>query len=85
MAVARNDRPRGARGAVCPRGAAWQSFRAVREGQSFRAVREGHALIAPAHPFGWIEEPPSINRLLGLAWLSGHEPTALAAMFHAVI
>ena len=36
-------------------------------------------------PFGWIEEPPSINRLLGLAWLSGHEPTTLAATFNAVI
>jgi iron complex transport system substrate-binding protein len=37
--------------------------------RALRAVREGHALVAPALPFGWIEEPPSLNRLLGLAWL----------------
>ena len=33
--------------------------------KSVRAIREGHALVAPALPFGWVEEPPSINRLLG--------------------
>jgi iron complex transport system substrate-binding protein len=53
--------------------------------KSVRAVRESHAFIAPALPFGWVEEPPSINRLLGLAWLSGHEPSSIAATFHAVI
>ena len=50
-----------------------------------RAVREGRVLVAPALPFGWIEEPPSINRLLGLAWLSGHEPAIMAATFYAVV
>jgi iron complex transport system substrate-binding protein len=50
-----------------------------------RAVREGRVLVAPALPFGWIEEPPSINRVLGLAWLGGHEPAALAATFNAVV
>ena len=53
--------------------------------KSVRAVREGHAVIAPALPFGWVEEPPSINRLLGLAWLSGHEPATIAATFHAIV
>jgi iron complex transport system substrate-binding protein len=53
--------------------------------RSVRAVRDAHALIAPALPFGWIEEPPSINRLLGLAWLEGHDPMILAAVFNAVI
>jgi iron complex transport system substrate-binding protein len=50
-----------------------------------RAVREGHVFIAPSLPFGWAEEPPSINRLLGLAWLEGRDPVALAAMFNAVV
>lgn len=50
-----------------------------------RAVRDGHVLVAPALPFGWIEEPPSVNRVLGLAWLGGHEPAALAATFNAVV
>jgi iron complex transport system substrate-binding protein len=53
--------------------------------KSVRAVRDGHALVAPALPFGWIEEPPSINRVLGFAWLSGHEPATLAATFNAVV
>jgi len=50
-----------------------------------RAVAEGHVLIAPAVPFGWIEEPPSINRLLGLAWLEGGDPLTLAALFNATV
>jgi iron complex transport system substrate-binding protein len=53
--------------------------------QSLRAVHDGHALVAPALPFGWIEEPPSINRLLGVAWLSGRDPMTLAAAFNAVV
>jgi iron complex transport system substrate-binding protein len=53
--------------------------------KSVRAIRENHALAAPALPFGWVEEPPSINRLLGLAWLSGHEPAIMAATFYAVV
>jgi iron complex transport system substrate-binding protein len=53
--------------------------------RAVRAVREGHALVAPGLPFGWLEEPPSINRLLGLAWLSGRDPLALASLFNAVV
>lgn len=51
--------------------------------RSLRATREGHALVAPSLPFGWVEEPPSVNRLLGLAWLSGRDPTTVAALFNA--
>jgi iron complex transport system substrate-binding protein len=53
--------------------------------RSVRAVREGHAYVSPALPFGWVEEPPSINRLLGLAWLSGRDPLTLAALFNATV
>jgi iron complex transport system substrate-binding protein len=53
--------------------------------QSLQAVREGRALVVPALPFGWTEEPPSINRLLGLAWLAGRDPATLAATFNAVV
>jgi iron complex transport system substrate-binding protein len=53
--------------------------------RALRAVREGHAVIAPALPFGWVEEPPSLNRLLGLAWLGGHDAATLAAVFGAVV
>jgi iron complex transport system substrate-binding protein len=57
-------------------GAAWSGL---------RAVRDGHALIAPSQPFGWVEEPPSINRLIGLAWLRGSDPLTLAATFNAIV
>lgn len=52
---------------------------------ALQAVREGRALVAPALPFGWTDEPPSINRLLGLAWLAGRDPATLAATFNAVV
>jgi iron complex transport system substrate-binding protein len=50
-----------------------------------RAVRDGHAYIAPSVPFGWVEEPPSINRLLGVAWLRGGDPLTLAALFNSAV
>jgi iron complex transport system substrate-binding protein len=53
--------------------------------QSIPAVKEGRAFVAPSLPFGWIEEPPSINRLLGRAWLAGADPGTLAAIFSAVV
>jgi iron complex transport system substrate-binding protein len=53
--------------------------------RSLRAVRNGHAFVAPSQPFGWLDEPPSINRLLGLAWLGGGDPRTLAALFNAVV
>ncbi len=52
---------------------------------SLRAVRESRAYIAPSEPFGWIEEPPSINRLLGVAWLQGADPRTLAALFNTIV
>jgi iron complex transport system substrate-binding protein len=38
---------------------------------SLMAVQEHRVLLAPSPPFGWIDEPPSVNRLLGLLWV-GH-------------
>jgi iron complex transport system substrate-binding protein len=32
------------------------------------AVAPGRVYLAPAVPFGWIDEPPSVNRLLVLLW-----------------
>ncbi|MBV9858725.1 MAG: ABC transporter substrate-binding protein [Alphaproteobacteria bacterium] len=34
------------------------------------AVRYKRIYLAPANPFGWIDDPPGINRLIGLYWLS---------------
>lgn len=36
-----------------------------------QAVREGRVYLAPTAPFGWIDRPPSLNRLMGLRWLAG--------------
>ena len=36
---------------------------------TLRAVRDGRIVLAPSLPYGWIDAPPSVNRLLGLVWL----------------
>jgi iron complex transport system substrate-binding protein len=33
------------------------------------AVRSGRVHLSPKLPFGWIDFPPSVNRLIGLWWL----------------
>lgn len=35
-------------------------------------------LLMPDVPFGWVDRPPSVNRLLGCAWLADPEGSALA-------
>ena len=35
------------------------------------AVRAGRVYLSPTAPFGWIDRPPSVNRLMGLKWLAG--------------
>lgn len=34
------------------------------------AVQAGRVHLAPGVPFGWIDFPPSVNRLIGLRWLA---------------
>jgi iron complex transport system substrate-binding protein len=38
--------------------------------RNLAAVRNKKVYLAPSQPFGWIDEPPGINRLIGLYWLS---------------
>jgi iron complex transport system substrate-binding protein len=33
------------------------------------AVKQGKVYLAPSLPWGWIDAPPSLNRLIGLRWL----------------
>lgn len=35
-------------------------------------------LLMPDVPFGWVDRPPSVNRLLGCTWLADPEGSALA-------
>jgi iron complex transport system substrate-binding protein len=34
------------------------------------AVRNKHVYLQPTYPFGWIDDPSGVNRLIGLYWLS---------------
>jgi iron complex transport system substrate-binding protein len=35
-----------------------------------KAVRDGRVHLSPKLPFGWVDFPPSVNRLIGLWWLA---------------
>ena len=37
---------------------------------SVAAVRAGRVHLSPKLPFGWVDFPPSVNRLIGLWWLA---------------
>lgn len=37
--------------------------------QQLDAVKNRRLLLAPAEPFGWVDGPPGINRLIGVRWL----------------
>jgi iron complex transport system substrate-binding protein len=39
------------------------------EWKTIPAVTTGHVFLAPGLPFGFIDSPPSVNRLIGLTWL----------------
>jgi iron complex transport system substrate-binding protein len=34
------------------------------------AVTQKHVYLAPAAPFGWIDDPAGVNRVIGLPWLT---------------
>jgi iron complex transport system substrate-binding protein len=34
------------------------------------AVRRGRVFLSPKLPYGWIDAPPSLNRLIGLQWMA---------------
>jgi iron complex transport system substrate-binding protein len=34
------------------------------------AVRKGRVLLSPRLPYGWVDAPPSLNRLMGVQWLA---------------
>ncbi|MCC6193967.1 MAG: iron ABC transporter substrate-binding protein [Burkholderiales bacterium] len=46
-----------------------RAVRARPEWQSVPAVKNNRIHVAPELPFGWIDAPPAVNRLLGLEWL----------------
>lgn len=38
--------------------------------QPVKAVKTGRVYLSPTLPFGWVDFPPSVNRLIGLWWLA---------------
>jgi iron complex transport system substrate-binding protein len=38
--------------------------------QGVKAVRDKRVYLEPLEPFGWVDEPPGPNRLIGLRWLA---------------
>lgn len=56
------------------------------EWQGVPAVDNGRVYLAPSAPFGFIDAPPSVNRLAGLMWLT-HKlyPDAATSDLHAGI
>ncbi|WP_183255283.1 iron ABC transporter substrate-binding protein [Brevundimonas basaltis] len=55
--------------------------RAAADDPLWRRRRDGsrrRLLLLPEIPFGWIDRPPSVNRLLGCAWLADPEAAWMA-------
>jgi len=48
--------------------------------QALPAVREGRVYSVPQSPFGWLDGPPGLNRLLGLEWLTAFDPQHAGAL-----
>ena len=46
------------------------ALRRDRAWRGLSAVREKKVYLEPNNPFGWLNNPPGINRLIGLYWLS---------------
>ena len=38
--------------------------------QGIDAVKNGRVYLSPTAPFGWIDRPPSLNRMMGLIWMA---------------
>lgn len=57
-----------------------------------RAVKAGRVHLSPKIPFGWVDFPPSVNRMVGLWWLAKllypqafpEDIRAIARDFHAL-
>lgn len=45
------------------------AVRARAEWQGVPAVRSNRIYVAPELPFGWVDAPPALNRMLGVEWL----------------
>jgi iron complex transport system substrate-binding protein len=49
--------------------AAWRAIRSQPSWQKLAAVSGKRVFAVPTLPWGWLGEPPSVNRLIGLRWI----------------
>jgi iron complex transport system substrate-binding protein len=49
---------------------AYEEFRRDPQWRTLDAVAKQHVFLEPTRPFGWIEDPSGVNRLIGLNWIS---------------
>jgi iron complex transport system substrate-binding protein len=48
----------------------YESLQRGREWRGLAAVANKRVYLAPAEPFGWIDNPAGVNRIIGLYWLT---------------
>lgn len=66
---------------LCQDKSIWQRIRRSPNWASLKAVQAGRVFLVPSAPFGWLDGPPGINRLLGLEWLMTlNQPAARARL-----
>jgi iron complex transport system substrate-binding protein len=56
---------------IAERRSFYDALRRNRTWRGLAAVRNKRVYLAPSSPFGWIDDPAGVNRLIGLYWLSG--------------
>jgi hypothetical protein len=56
---------------IAERRSFYDALRRNRMWRGLAAVRNKRVYLAPSSPFGWIDDPPGVNRLIGLYWLAG--------------
>jgi iron complex transport system substrate-binding protein len=56
---------------IAERRSFYDALRRDRTWRGLAAVRNKRVYLAPSSPFGWIDDPAGVNRLIGLYWLSG--------------
>ena len=56
---------------IAERRSFYDSLRRDRHWRRLSAVRNKKVYLEPTYPFGWIEGPSGVNRLIGMYWLAG--------------
>jgi len=56
---------------IAERRSFYDSLRRDRQWRRLAAVRNKRVYLEPTYPFGWIEDPSGVNRLIGMYWLAG--------------